>query len=81
MTQLELVEFPVTSLWDISAKLRVIADQIDAGDYGECTSCAVVLRGAKGLDVFGFGKEGDGTVVHYLLACAQRKMEAPMLGE
>lgn len=78
MTNLNIIEFPRTSLVNIPEKLRHLADAIEAGDHGEAASCVVVLN-ADNLEVFGFGSEMDGTVAHYLLACAQRKLEEPML--
>lgn len=62
---------PVGNLTNVAQQLRAIADQIDAGEYGEVTEGALVL---PGLHVFGLGG-ADGTVTHYLLARGQRKLE------
>ena len=75
---MNVVPLPSRDLQNIPAMLRKLADAIEAGEHGTPTECAVVLN-AQPLAVFGFGL-ADGTVVHYLLACAQRRMEAPMLG-
>lgn len=72
--KLKLVEFPQTSLADIPEQLRKLADSIEAGEYENRSECVVVLAGGKGLSVFGYG-EATGTVAHYLLCCAQRKIE------
>lgn len=69
---------PIPGLQDIPKMLRNLADDIAAGKYGEVSEAAVVL-GSDKLDVFGFGA-ADATVAHYLLACAQRKLEAPRIG-
>lgn len=73
----KVIEFPIVSLADISARLRKLADDVEAGRYGEAKECVVTLH-ADQLEVFAFG-ETDGTAAHYLLACAQRKLEQPML--
>lgn len=76
---LQVVQFPRPSLADIPQKLRDLAAAIEAGDHGEAAVSVVVLQGSEGVEIFGFGSEADGTVAHYLLAVAQRKLEAPML--
>lgn len=62
---------PVGNLLNVAQQLRAIADEIDAGQYGEVTEGALVLNS---VDVFGLGG-ADGTVTHYLLARGQRKLE------
>jgi hypothetical protein len=62
-------------LWDIPTLLRNIADELEAGKYGEVTEGALVLNG-DALELFGLGK-ADSTVTHYLFCCGARKMEAP----
>jgi cytoskeletal protein CcmA (bactofilin family) len=74
---LKVVDFPNYNLRDIPNILRNIANKIEANEYGHAKGCVVVLH-ADQLEVFGMG-EADGTVTHYLLACAQRKIEGPML--
>ena len=68
----ELYVLPVGNLKDVAKQLRVIADGIDGGEYGNVTEGALVLNGS--IDVFGLG-QADSTTTHYLLARAQRKME------
>lgn len=77
MSTLNIVEFPRTNLLNIPEKLRDLAAAIEAGDHRQPSECVVVLNGDS-LDIFGFGCT-DGTVAHYLLACAQRKMEQPLI--
>lgn len=80
MSHLNVVKFPHNSLADLPQKLRDLADAIEEGHFGEAKECVIVLNAAS-LEVFGIGAEADGTVAHYLLACAQRKLEQPMLGQ
>lgn len=68
---------PSAKLQDVPAMLRRLADDIEANEYGAVKEAVVVTSG-DGLDVFGFGS-ADGTMSHYLLCCAARKMEEPML--
>lgn len=77
MSKLNVVDFPLTSLADIPAKLRDLADKIESGEHGEPSAAIVVLAGDE-LEVFGYG-EATGTVAHYLLCCAQRKIEKPFI--
>lgn len=43
---------------DVSATLRAIADEIDAGKYGEVRQFAAVIDGA-GVQVFGSGEDDN----------------------
>lgn len=79
MSGLKVVEFPINSLADVPQKLRDLADAIEGRSFGEWKECVIVLNCDVGLEVFGLGADADGTVAHYLLACAQRKLELPML--
>jgi len=78
MTHLKVVEFPHNSLADLPQKMRDLADAIEEGHFGTAKACVVVLN-ADLLQVFGLGSDADSTVAHYLLACAQRKLEQPLL--
>lgn len=54
---------PVTTIYasnfrDVSATLRHIADQIDAGEWGVITDAALVLRAGR-CEVFGFGPKAQ----------------------
>lgn len=68
-----LYALPQTSLGDVPTLLRNIADAIERGEYGEVTEGVLVLPGNEYL-VFGLG-HADGTVAHYMLARAQRRLE------
>ena len=77
---MNVIEFPTNTLADVPQKLRDLADAIQEGTFGEWKERIIVLNCDAGLEVFGLGAEADGTVAHYLLACAQRKMEKPLVG-
>lgn len=47
-------QLPKATLADIPRVLRAIADEIDAGEYGEPVSAVVVLE-ADGIHTFGAG--------------------------
>lgn len=79
--KLNLVEFPNNSLQDIPQKLRDLADAFEEGHFGKPESCLVVQETEILFEVFGLGCDTDGTVAHYLLACAQRKLEQPFLNK
>ncbi len=69
----QLHALPVGNLIRVSDQLRAIADEVDAGKYGDVTEGAMALFGGS-LEVFGIGR-ADSTTTHYILARAQRKME------
>lgn len=54
---LNVLEFPRTSLQDIPARLRRLADEIEEGTYGDVDSTAVVVSGQV-VTVHGFGGTG-----------------------
>jgi hypothetical protein len=55
-----VVRFPKSNLSDVPGMLRKLADDIEAGTWGEVPICLVVLpRQGEWPDVFGFGPEGD----------------------
>lgn len=51
---------------DPAATLRKIADEIEAGEYGEVGSVAVVLLGDT-MEVFGMGTDAEGPSIGMLL--------------
>ena len=79
MSTLNIVEFPNYSLQDIPNMLRNIAQEIEEDGFGSVTGAVLVLNNYN-LEIFGLG-EADSMVAHYLLACAQRKLEAQKLCE
>lgn len=65
----EVVQLYDSNYRDPAATLRVIADAIEAGNYGEVGSAGVVLLGDK-MEVFGMGPDSDSTSVAVLLHAA-----------
>lgn len=57
--------------------LRLIADNIEAGEYGEVGSCALVVLGDK-CEVFGMGPDSDPCSVGMLLHAGFTKMTMAM---
>ena len=52
---------------DTVKTLRLIADQIEAGDFGAVGCCAIVVLGDR-LEVFGMGPDSDGAAVQTVLS-------------
>ena len=73
MSHLNVVEFPYSSLADIPAKLRAIADKIESGEYADVTQAVVVLNGD--LKVFGLGADCLASAAYTYLGLAQRQLE------
>ena len=72
----KLYAIPSPALDDVPRMLRLIADEIEAGQYGAGIDCCVVaLPSMDGeIEVFGLGA-ADGALAHLILARAQRKLE------
>lgn len=52
----ELVSFPKQNLQDIPSKLRQLADQIEASEYGEVSTLFILMpRVGDYPNIFGFG--------------------------
>lgn len=77
MADLKVVRLPV-GLQSIPQVMRKIADEIEAGKYGDCASAAFVLAGDR-LEVFGLGERGDAPTVSYLLSSGAVKMTLPLV--
>lgn len=60
MSALKVVDFPVSEYRQPSRMLRNLADQIEAGDFGEVGTIAIAVFGDK-LDVFGGGPDSAGS--------------------
>lgn len=51
-----ITELPQATLESVSKVLRCIADEVDAGEYGNVTMAALVIRNADGkVQTFGAG--------------------------
>ena len=69
MTALNLVRFPRPDYLDTVKALRNLADQIEAGDFGEISSCGVVILG-EGMEVFGSGPDSAAPTIALLFNAA-----------
>ena len=70
---LNLVQHPAHDLSNVPAMLRRLADDIEAGKYGEVYAAGVVLEAAE-CPVFGFGLTGHAQNVSELFSLAHQKM-------
>lgn len=65
-----VVEFKRPEYFNASAALRNLADEIDAGTYGEVMTCAVALETSEGVDIFGSGPRSDIENVYFVFGVA-----------
>jgi len=70
MTAVNVVELKRPEYFNISAALRNLADEIDAGKFGEAATCAVAMDGDLGLDIFGSGPRSELENVYFTLGLA-----------
>jgi len=70
---LNLVQHPARDLSNVPTMLRRLADDIEAGKYGEVYAAGTVLEAAE-CPVFGFGPTGHAQNVSELFAMAHQKM-------
>ncbi len=63
-----------TNFRQVAATLRVIADGLDKGEYGEVTEAAVVMKVPDGIDMFGLGAGQTGATTALLFHAAAIKM-------
>lgn len=79
MTKLNVVQFPEHfAALDVPESLRVLADEIEAGEHGACHTLLWVIDAGNGQINMGLmGKAAEaGITAHFLAAVAQRKIEA-----
>lgn len=69
----EVVSLYETNSRDIPAMLRKMAEDIEAGRYGEVGEAALVLYGDT-LEVFGWGSAQDGTSSSLLLQAGAMRL-------
>ena len=62
------------SLANIPQMMRILADKIEAGLYGEVASVVCVMQG-ESIQTFGWGSDTTASVAHLLLALGQRNLE------
>ena len=65
-------------LRDVVAKLRLLADDIESGKYGDVGTLAVAML-ADELNVFSWGRESHGPAAHVVLCAGARMLEDPIL--
>ncbi len=70
---LKVVELYKHNFRDPSSALRSLADEIERGDYGDVSTCAVSIFGDK-LHVFGSGKDSESPTVALLLHAGFSKL-------
>lgn len=63
---------------DPAPTLRVIADEIDAGRYGDVGCVGVALLGNT-LEVFGAGRDSDGTSTGMVLLAGAMRLLNPIV--
>lgn len=69
----EIIEFDNTSQRDAVATLRKIANDIEAGQYGEVDSVAVCLLGDT-FEIFGMGDDRTGEKVSLLFQAGVQRI-------
>lgn len=62
-----------TNFRDVPAMLRRLADDIEAGKYGEVREGATVLMGSE-LEVFGWGQDQDGASTAIMLQAGAMRL-------
>lgn len=66
---LKIVELYPNNFRDAVAALRKIADEIEAGDFGNVGSVGVVIMGNK-MEIFGAGVDSEGPTMALLFQAA-----------
>lgn len=74
----EVIPLYESNYRDPAATLRVIADNIEAGEYGEVLEIALVMN-ADGLEMFGMGRDNDAGTTCLLLAAGMQKLVSPIV--
>lgn len=63
---LKVVTLNESNYRQAAATLRVIADQIDAGEYGKVECCALVIDGEV-MSVHAMGPHSDASCAHFAM--------------
>ena len=69
---LNVVQFPVPNYRDPAKALRNLADEIEAGRFGEVTSCGVVVFGDT-MEIFGSGSDSEACTIALLFNAAAHR--------
>lgn len=75
---LKVVQIHDTNFREVTATLRTIADEIDAGTYGTVGNVSLVLLGDR-LEVFSMGPDSDSTSAVCVLQAGANKLLQPFL--
>jgi len=75
---LSVVTLMESSLHDIPAKLRELANDVEAGKFGKPGTCAVVLF-ADQLCVFGYGPDSAAPSVAIVLQAGVQKLAGTLV--
>lgn len=75
---LNVVQLPVSDLRDVVDNLRRLADQIEAGTFGEIQTCGVALFSDK-TRLFGYGNDSSAPTVALLFHAAAIMMAMPIV--
>jgi hypothetical protein len=59
---------------DPAKMLRRIADQLEAGDYGDVETVVVATNGTDGLNMFGGGRASDAQCCAFVFGAAQVRL-------
>jgi hypothetical protein len=66
-----------SSLLDVPAKLRALAEEVEAGKYGQIGTCAVSMLGDR-LNVFAFGSDSSGPSAAIVLHAGFNMLARPI---
>lgn len=75
----EVVPLFESNFRDPAATLRVIADDIEAGKYGNVEEVAIALNGAENVEVFATGPQSDAGTACLLFTAAIQRLISPII--
>lgn len=75
---MEIVKLYETNYRDPVAMLRKLADDVEAGTYGDVGCVGIALLGDQ-LEVFGFGPDSEAPSVGMVLQAGALKLTMPFL--
>lgn len=70
----EVIPLYESNYRDPAATLRVIADEIEAGKYGEVHEIALIMNTEDSVELFGMGKDHDTGTLCLLINAAMHKL-------
>lgn len=75
----EVVPLFESNFRDPAATLRVIADEIEAGKYGDVEEVAIALNGAESVEIFATGQHSDAGTACLLFTAAIQRLVSPII--